>query len=190
MAIEIQESTVAALPEYATIPITFWVRSLLRVEWIDRGLGGVRLSEQPVEAPYLKNYDALGDGPLAWGRRWDMSNWGIFLAREHGEPVGGAAVARQTPGLHMLEGRDDLAVLWDLRVRADRQRHGVGRELVSQAASWAEQRKCRALKIETQNNNVPACRFYADCGARLCGVHPGAYADLPDEVMLLWYLEL
>ena len=190
MAVEIREETAEALDEYATIPITFWVRSLLRVDWIDDGIGGIRLTEQSVDPPYFKDYDALGDSPPTWERRWDISKWGIFVARDNGEPVGGVVVAWRTPGMHMLEGRDDLVVLWDLRVKAERQRHGIGQQLVRQAASWATQRNCQVMKIETQNNNVPACRFYSACGCRLGGVHSGAYAELPDEVMLLWYLDL
>jgi hypothetical protein len=46
------------------------------------------------------------------------------------------------------------------------------------------------LKIETQNSNVAACRFYAREGCQLRGIHPGAYADFPDEIQLLWYIEL
>lgn len=190
MPIEIQESAAEALTEYATIPSAFTVRSMFRVDWIEGGLGGINLTEQPVEPPYIKDYDAVGDGPLMWARRWDIASWGIFIARDCGEPVGGAVMAWRTPGLHMLEARDDLAVLWDLRVQPDRQRQGVGQQVVRRAASWAKQRNCRVMKIETQNNNVSACRFYAACGCRLGGVHPGVYADLPDEVMLLWYLDL
>ena len=90
----------------------------------------------------------------------------------------------------MLEGRDDLAVLWDIRVSPKHRGQGIGRRLMDRVASWARVRQCRWLKIETQNTNVPVCRFYASCGCRLGGIHPGAYTDLPDEVMLLWYLDL
>jgi hypothetical protein len=44
--------------------------------------------------------------------------------------------------------------------------------------------------VETQNINVPACRFYARQGCVLGAIHPDAYPDLPDEVQLLWWLEL
>jgi ribosomal protein S18 acetylase RimI-like enzyme len=170
--------------------MAFTIRSMLNVDWVNSGLGGISLTEQPVEPPHFKDYDAFGDRPLTWARRWDISNWGIFIARESGAPVGGAAIAWRTPGLHMLEGRDDLAVLWDLRVNTDRRRQGIGRQLFTRATSWAKKRKCRSMKIETQNNNVPACRFYAGCRCRLCGVHPGVYVDLPEEIMLLWYLSV
>ena len=90
----------------------------------------------------------------------------------------------------MLEGRDDFAVLWDIRVQSDRRGRGVGTALFQRAVSWARERRCRQLKLETQNINVPACRFYANQGCRLGGVHPGVYTDFPNEVQLLWYLDL
>ena len=44
------------------------------------------------------------------------------------------------------------------------------------------------MKIETQNINVAACRFYAQMGARLGKVHLYAYrAEGLDEVELTWY---
>ena len=49
------------------------------------------------------------------------------------------------------------------------------------------------LKIETQNNNVAANRFYQAMGCRLGVIHRFAYAGIAgveDEVMLLWYLAL
>ena len=171
--------------------LKFRVVSRLRVEWVQCGLGGIRLTEEPVNPPYEKDYDSFeGERPLRWGKRWDISNWGVLLAYDGQELVGGGVVAWKTPGSHMLEGRDDLAVLWDIRVRPERRGQGIGRRLMDRAASWARDRQCRWMKIETQNTNVPACRFYAACGCRLGGVRAGAYAELPDEVMLVWYLDL
>lgn len=46
------------------------------------------------------------------------------------------------------------------------------------------------LKIETQNTNAPACRFYARRGCVLRAIRRFAYPLLPNEVELLWYKEL
>ena len=104
--------------------------------------------------------------------------------------VGGAVVAWRTPDVHMLEGRDELAVLWDVRVRPERRREGVGSALFQTAVDWAKAKKCRWLKVETQNINVPACRLYARQGCELRAIHRDAYPELPDEVQLLWYKDL
>ena len=108
----------------------------------------------------------------------------------NGSRLGGAVVAWNTPGVDMLEGRDDLAVLWDLRVHPDHRREGVGSRLFQHAAAWARAKGCRQLKIETQNINVRACKFYAKQGCYLGAVHAGAYPEFPEEVQLLWYLDL
>jgi ribosomal protein S18 acetylase RimI-like enzyme len=91
-----------------------------------------------------------------------------------------------TPRLDMLEGRKDVAALWDIRVApAHRGRH-VGTALFEAAEETAIQRGCRVLKVETQNNNVAACRLYAARGCTLSSVEPGAYPDYPDEIRLTW----
>ena len=104
--------------------------------------------------------------------------------------MGGAVVAFDTPGLIMLEGRRDLAVLWDIRVDPDHQRRGVGTALFGAAETWSRTRGCRQLKIETQNVNVPACRFYLGQGCVLGGINRFAYREFPEEVQLLWYKDL
>jgi GNAT superfamily N-acetyltransferase len=184
------------LSDYATIPIAFEVRSVLRVEAVEHGLGGLRLVEEPVSPPYIKDYDAYDDGPpTAWPRQFDLRNWGFLLALDaaSGPPAGGAAIAWNTNGVNMLEGRGDLAVLWDIRVRPERRGQGIGAALLRGAADWARQRGCTLLKIETQNVNAPACRFYASQGCELGVIHRHAYAGQPHvahETMLIWCLRL
>ena len=152
---------------------------------------GFTLSERAIDVPYVKDYDALdGEGPAHWARRFDLSHWRFFSARSGGLRAGGAAVAARTAGLDMLEGRDDLAVLWDLRVTPERRGHGIGSALFRAAEAWARARGFRELKVETQDTNVPACRLYARQGCTLRTVRRGAYADLPHETQLLWYRTL
>ncbi len=155
-----------SLPEYLTISMRFEVRSTFSVVLSNDGLGGIILWEEEVAPPYMKDYDAVdvaveGEGPTRWPKIFDTSKWALFLAREDDVPVGGATVAFRTPQVHMLSGRDDLAVLWDIRVHPDYRRCGIGSALLAEAAKWSGKRDCKHLKIETQNINVPACRFYA-----------------------------
>ena len=90
----------------------------------------------------------------------------------------------------MLEGRRDLAVLWDIRIFPDARGHGVGSALFERVEAWAQFHGCRQLKIETQNTNVPACRFYERQGCQLRAIHRAAYPQLPQEIQLLWYKDL
>ena len=189
MTVDITEELMTALPEYARVPIVFIVDRVVDVT--ERNNGGFVLSERRLDVPYQKDYDALaGEGPLQWGRRFDLSNWQIFTARVANRIVGGVAIAFDTPGLTMLEGRRDLAVLWDIRVSPNVRRQGVGSALFRRAAGWAQRRGCRELKIETQNTNVQACRFYERQGCQLRAVHRAAYPEFPDEIQFLWYKDL
>jgi ribosomal protein S18 acetylase RimI-like enzyme len=90
----------------------------------------------------------------------------------------------------MLEGREDLAILWDIRVSPEVRGQGIGSALFRAAEVRAGAEGCRQLKVETQNINVAACRFYARRGCVLRAANQMAYAEFPDEVQLLWYKDL
>ena len=190
MKITIDEISPDCLSEYARIPIAFEVKSRLEVELVDGGLGGMLFHETPI-IPYIKNYDAYGELPTDWPKRFDVTNWGFFLAKGDGQPFGAAAVAFDTTCVFMLEARRDLSVLWDIRVCPEYR--GVGIPLFKYAANWSRAHGCTQMKIETQNVNVPACRFYQRMGAKLGEIRRFGYAAEPavaHEVMLNWYLDL
>jgi GNAT superfamily N-acetyltransferase len=176
------------LVEYAAIPIAFEAASVLAAEQdADRSFV---LTERRLDSPYVKDYDAIGDRPLDWAARFDTSQWALFVVRAEGRNLGGATVAFGTRGLDMLEDRSDLAVLWDIRVALASRGQGVGRALFETAETWALARGCRELKVETQNINVPACRFYAALGCQLRVVRDDAYPQCPGEAQFLWYKTL
>jgi GNAT superfamily N-acetyltransferase len=188
---EIREESPSILEEYARVSIAFEVNLILDLSVRDDGLGGFALAERPLSPTFVKDYDAIpGSHPTDWARQFDLSNWGFLSARVGGEYVGGAAVALKTPGLFLLEGRSDLAVVWDIRVAPHVRGRGVGAALFGSAAQWAEAHSCREIKVETQNINVPACKFYASQGCTLGTIHRFAYPELPEEVQLLWYKSL
>lgn len=190
MPVEIIEESVAALSEYESVPIAFRVASHFLVMPLDGGLGGLRFVEESV-IPYIKDYDANEcERPSRWLGRWDISHWGILSAFIGSERVGGAAVAWKTPEINMLEGREDLACLWDLRVHPEYRNKGIGHRLFDRALLWSRERRCLRLKVETQNINVPACRFYARQGCELGGVNRYAYGEALNEIQMLWYRDV
>ena len=77
--------------------------------------------------------------------------------------------------------------MWDLRVTPEFHNRGVASTLLATAEEWADARDIRTLMVETQDVDVPACRFYARQGFVLGTVNRRAYPDLPHEVQLLWY---
>jgi GNAT superfamily N-acetyltransferase len=191
MTLRISEEPIADLTEHATVPIAFLVERVYDVHAVSGGLGGLVLAERTLDVPYEKDYDTAGGGsPVDWAKQFDVSNWGLLVARVAGQRAGGAVVAFNTTGVDMLEGRQDLAVLWDLRVRPESRRAGVGASLFAAAETWAGSRGCRWLKVETQNINVAACRFYRAQGCVLRSLDRFAYAEHPEETMLVWYKEI
>jgi ribosomal protein S18 acetylase RimI-like enzyme len=190
MKVEITESAASYPEDYANIPIAFVVRQILKVVPGPK-LGEFCLDEHALPAPYVKDYDAIrSEHPSTWARRFDISNWVFLSAQLDGHCVGRAAVASKTPELNILGDRDDLAVLWDIRVAPDARGKGIGTALFRAAENWARLKGLRQLKVETQNINVAACRFYERLGCKLLKVNPNAYPELHDEVQLLWYKDL
>jgi len=181
-ALLLREEPISELSHYLTVPSVFEANTVFDV---CEGTGGVELREREITQPYRKDYDAL-ENPMEWPARFDVSNWTLIGAFNAGERVGGAVGAFDSRGLDMLEGRDDLVVLWDIRVSPSVRRLGVGSALFRSLEAWARARSCRELKVETQNTNVAACRFYEHQGCHLKRVNRNAYSSLPGEVQLIW----
>ncbi len=188
---EIREEPVGNLEAYAEIPIAFLVDSVLLPVEPPQGAMGLRFDEAPQAPPYWKDYDAdRGNHPTDWAKRFDTSSWVLISAWHESVRIGGIVVAHACEGVDMLEGREDLAVLWDVRIAPEFRRRGVGAALFAVVEAWAQARGCRSLKVETQNINVGACKFYEGRGFELGRVDPLAYPELPNETQMLWYKDI
>ena len=191
MQIEIAVQGADALGTYASIPIAYRIVEVLDPDSPSDSRCLLPFTTRLLDTPVIKDYDAEpGNHPLDWPARFDVRGWGILAARSGERRVGGAIIVARSPDIEMLEGREELALLWDLRVSPTERNRGVGTALLAAGESWARARGARELKVETQNTNVPACRFYASHGFRLRAVRRGAYPELPNEVQLLWYKDL
>ncbi len=192
VTVRICETSPEALAKYAMIPIRFRITSRLCIPEGVPALERVQLVEKPVGAPIEKDYDSLeGEGPRGWPHRFDMKNWGLFIAEDADRPVGGATVI-DAPDARMLGGeKKEVAVLWDIRVHPDRRGEGIGTRLFERACEWARAQGAKRLRIETQDTNVNACRFYAGRGCRLDRALQYVYPPpFDNEVMLIWTLDL
>ena len=167
------------------------VKSIYQLKKINRGLNGILLSEEKVEE-YTKD---LGKCEHAkdYENEFNISNWGFYMAFDNDKAIGAVTIVSRTDHVNMLEGRDDIAVLWDIRV-ADGYKHmGIGQKLFDLTVEWCKEKGLKQLKIECQNNNVPACNFYHKQGASLSKIDEYAYYHLEecrDEVQLIWYLNI
>jgi GNAT superfamily N-acetyltransferase len=191
MHIEIAVEGTEALGAYASIPIAYRIVEVLDLESPCASDDLLPYASRTLDPPILKDYDAQpGNHPLDWLAQFDVRGWGVLAARIGEHRVGGAVIVARSPDIEMLEGRDELALLWDIRVAPASRNHGIGTALLSAAESWARARGAHVLKVETQNTNVPACRFYASHGFVLRAVRREAYPELPHEVQFLWYKDL
>ncbi|MCL1792797.1 MAG: GNAT family N-acetyltransferase [Oscillospiraceae bacterium] len=185
----------AYFPQYDRIPMLVHVSAYYRIEKHNRGLGGFTLVETPV-APYIKDFCTGEDESVERWKRFDLSKWAFFMAFDGKRPIGAATVASRDKEVNMLSGRNDLAVLWDIRVDGAYKRQGVGQELFDMAVKWARGKGLAQLKIECQSNNVPAVKFYHKQGAKLsaideyCGYGDENSPDFRHETQFIWMLDL
>lgn len=177
---------------YRSIPNSFQVSSILRLETIGNEIGGFRLVEEPVKSPYTRfTNSADNDNPQAWAKEFDLSYWGIFVALDQKDAALGEAAVALNSQVYPIDRfqRPDLAVLWDIRVHPQYRGKGIGKSLFQYAANWARQKGYGQLGVETDSHNVAACRFYQAMGCRLGAIHRFGYAAIPklkDVAMLLW----
>ena len=176
---------------YDKIPMNVDVRSELQIQRINGGLGGITFNEVPV-TPYVKDLSKY-ERATEYEKEFDISTWHFFIAFEDDKPVGALTLAGTTPNLYMLGGMKGACVLWDIRVDDKYKHQGIGQKLFDEAKSLALEEGYKKMIIESQNNNVTACRFYRKQGAVIAKSDTNAYCSEPgleNEVQLIWTLEL
>ncbi len=138
------------------------------------GLSGT----MPVDA-YRKTYDA---DPVELLEAAAESDAALFVARAEGRMLGYIALSI---------GWNGYAEIDDIAVDASARRSGVAVAMMDKAVNWAREHSLAGLRLETQSNNVAACRFYARYGFELAGYDRYLYTALNPgtrEVALYWYL--
>lgn len=177
--------------EYDKIPMLVHVKSIFKLEKVQNGLGGILLKETNVEE-HIKDL-GIYEEATKYADEFDITNWVFFMAFDNELPIGAATVASKTKNVNLLDGREDMSVLWDIRVDDKYKGQGVGRKLFAMAVEWSKSKGLIQMKIECQNNNVQACRFYQKQGAILGKIDEYAYyndAEVSEEVQLIWYVNL
>jgi ribosomal protein S18 acetylase RimI-like enzyme len=103
-----------------------------------------------------------------------------------------AYVDRQLAGQIILRRNwNNYAYIEDIAVDVKFRRLGIGKILMSQAVHWAKSKNLPGVMLETQNNNINACRFYEHLGFQLGGFDRLLYKGLnpnTEEIALYWYL--
>lgn len=106
----------------------------------------------------------------------------IFFADVNGKPAG---------QIKMVPWWNKFTYVEELTVDTPFRGKGVGRALMTRAIEWAKAQGFPGITLETQDNNVPACKLYEKCGFVLSGFDLYAYRNFPeskDEIALYYYL--
>jgi ribosomal protein S18 acetylase RimI-like enzyme len=97
------------------------------------------------------------------------------------QPVGHLVVSTNWNGFAHID---------ELAVHAPARRHGVAKALLDVAQFWSRKKKLPGIMLETQNNNLGACRLYERCGYVIGGIDHLRYRGIDPntaEVALFWY---
>lgn len=97
----------------------------------------------------------------------------------------------------LLAGKIDLASTWNelgsiehIVVSRKFRQLGIATALIKFAKSWAQDRQLKGLRLETQTNNVPACKLYLRNGFEVGGFDRFVYrslAQVANETALYFY---
>ena len=175
----IQAIGVSNLHDINRVDGTFTIDSRLVLHAQDRQIG---YSIEPVQ-PHTKRYPAE---KFDWTTFIDNPDKAIYLAYVDGQ------VAGQVAGQIILwKNWNGYGYIQDIAVDASFRQQGIGRRLIEAAITWAKERGLPGLMLETQDNNVAACRLYAACGFHLGGFDYELYQAIDpgtEEIALYWYL--
>lgn len=169
---EIDDSTVQSVKAYGS---SFEVTSRLALH-AENGKISYTIFEVP---PYTKQY---GPEVVEIHAYVDSSDKIVFFAYVDDKFAGQIRLWRHWSGYAYID---------YIAVEADYRGQGIGRALIERATEWAKSKEFPGLMLETQDNNVPACRLYERCGFELRGFDTQLYKGsdpATDEIALYWYL--
>lgn len=173
-AVTVEPADKRFVNEFAGCDFSFDVTIEALPPFTGPGLGAVA----PVEA-YTKTYEPDPEDLMDASEEPDAV---LFVARADGRLAGYIALSKAWNGFAEV---DDIAV--DRTAR----RAGVAKALMDRAVSWAKKNGLPGIRLETQSNNVAACRFYERYGFELAGYDRHLYSALKPgtrEIALYWYL--
>lgn len=175
MAIIIKPLSVSDLGLPVHIRNEFTVDSVLQLTLQDNF---IRYEMIPVPA-YTKRYP---EDRLPLSDSMNDPDKLLVIARTEQAIIGLAAASTNWNGLALLE---------ELSVDIDYRRHGLGKSLLDRVKEWAQARGLAGMTLETQHNNVQACKFYERYGFEIGGFDRYVYKTFEsakDEIALYWYL--
>ncbi len=141
---------------------------------------GLPVEQWPLEnvSPYRKCY---GIDPQEFDSFRGAADSAIFVAHLDDCPVGHLVISTNWNGFAHID---------ELAVHAPARRHGVAKALLDVAQFWSQKKNLPGIMLETQNNNLGACRLYERCGYVVGGIDHLRYRGIDPhtaEVAIFWY---
>lgn len=99
-----------------------------------------------------------------------------------GENIAGFLAARRVPGTK--DGTFDVEV-YNIGVRKEYQRTGVGRILISDLVAYAQNYPVYYIWLEVRRKNFSAIAFYLSFGFEECGIRRAFYLHPPDDAVTM-----
>ena len=187
--IHIRPMTVADVRRLSEIDANFESPIYLDVVKEIEGLNVTwRLIERPLNPPFVCTDFEFDDKERRDIDRRRQTGDGLWLVAEaaHGGRLIGMVDVQQ-------ETWRKAGWVWNIAVDRSYRGQGLGRTLMGRIIRWGRRKGLRAIILETQSNNWPACRFYQQLGFQLTGLDDHYYTnhDLADrEVAIFWTYEL
>ncbi|UOQ44871.1 GNAT family N-acetyltransferase [Halobacillus salinarum] len=119
------------------------------------------------------------DDHLDWESYIDRDEKALFLAYLHDECIGQLRIIKDFTRFCYIE---------NIAVKKEVRKHGVGALLLKKAEEWARGHQLIGLSLETQDDNLAACRFYMKHGFQLGGMDLYRHLHNPHiDKALFWY---
>ena len=134
-------------------------------------------TEELYDKPYVKAYE---DDAWDYATYIDNPDKTIFLAYSGTQCIGQIVLRSDW---------NKYAFIEDICVAKAARGKGIGSALIQRAIEWAKISCLMGLALETQDNNLLACRFYAKCGFVIGAVNTMLYRNFNNgEFAVFWYL--
>jgi ribosomal protein S18 acetylase RimI-like enzyme len=137
-------------------------------------------------SPYEKRYseESESDDQFDLAEYIDNPDQLMYVAIAENEIIGQVIVRKNW---------NQMAYIEDIKVNRKYRMHGIGRQLLDKVKEWAKHNGMIGIMLETQHNNVGACKFYEQYGFVIGGFDRYIYNGMEncaDEIAVFWYLIL
>lgn len=112
----------------------------------------------------------------------DNPNKVIFMSYHNGICVG---------RVQLRKNWNQYAFIEDIAVGRSVRGQGIGTELINKSIEWAKENDLCGIMLETQDNNLLACRFYDKLGFKIGGLDTMLNSNFSNyyEKTIYWYMK-